>query len=319
MRYKFMSFPVFYEGDGGGGTGGGMGAGAAPAGDAGVTQAVAAPESRRSKRNPLANVAYGKQPDAAGMQQVSAQQDDAAQGADPAQEWLNIRNNTHKAQFDADVQQIVQQRLKNSKEAEDKLGKLAPIIESVAKRYGKDASDIDGLIAAYNDDDSQYEDEATLRGIPVETLKTIKQLERQRDEQAELAQRSQAEMQFQQHVQRLAQEAEQAKQLYPGLDLRQEMQNETFLRLVSPQVGIDVRTAYEVVHRAELQNASMQIATQKAQQQLTNAIQAGQRRPAENGMQRTPSLDVRDDPSKWTKQDRAEVRRRVRNGERISI
>ena len=315
MRFTMRSFPIFFEGDGG--AGGGMGAGAAATGDAGVTQAAAVPD-RRSKRNPLANVAYGKQPDAASMQQESAQQDDAAV-ADPAQEWLNIRNNTHKAQFDADVQQIVQQRLKNSKEAEDKLGKLAPILESVAKKYGKDPSDIDGLIAAYNDDDSLYEEEAERRGIPVEALKTIKDLERKYEQSQAVNEQTAAQMRFQQHVQMLAQQAEQAKQVYPGLDLRAELANDTFRRLVSPEVNVDVRTAYEVVHRAELQNAMMQMATQKTQQQVVNAIQAGQRRPVENGVQRAPGLDVRDDPSKWTKQDRAEVRRRVRNGERIEL
>lgn len=318
MRFSIDRF-LFLEGDGGGGTGGGTGAGAAPAGDAGVTQAVAAPESRRSKRNPLAHVAYGKQPDAAGMQQEGAQQDDAAK-ADPAQEWLNIRNNTHKAQFDADVQQIVQQRLRTSKDAEEKLAKLAPILEMVGKKYGvKDATDIDSLVAAYNDDDELYEDEAARRGIPVEVLKTIKGLERERDEQMQINQQTADQMRFQQHFHTLAQQAEAAKQLYPGLDLRTEMANETFRRLTAPDVGIDVRTAYEVVHRAELQSAAMQIATQKTQQQMVNAIQAGQRRPVENGVQRSPSLDVRDDPRKWTKNDRAEVRRRVRNGERIEL
>lgn len=316
MRFTMRSFPIFYEGDGG--AGGGMGAGAAATGDAGVTQAAAVPENKRSKRNPLASVAYGKQPDAAGMQQGDAQQDDAAV-ADPAQEWQNIRNNTHKAQFDADVQQIVQQRLKNSKEAEEKLGKLAPILESVAKKYGKDPADIDGLLAAYNDDNSLYEEEAERRGVSVEVLKTIKGLERQRDQAQAANEQTAAQMRFQQHVQMLSQQAEQAKQVYPGLDLRAELANDTFRRLVSPDVGVDVRTAYEVVHRNELQNAMMQMATQKTQQQVVNSIQAGQRRPVENGVQRTPGLDVRDDPSKWTKQDRAEVRRRVRNGERIEL
>lgn len=311
MRFTMRSFPIFFEGDGG--AGGGMGAGAAATGDTGVTQAAAVPD-RRSKRNPLAHVAYGKQPDAAGMQQESVQQDDAAQTAETAP-----NEQSEKVYTNADVQRIVQQRLKNSKEAEDKLGKLAPILESVAKKYGKDPSDIDGLIAAYNDDDSLYEEEAEKRGISVDALKTIKSLERERDRAQAINQQNAEQMRFQQHISMLTQQAEQAKQVYPGLDLRAELANDTFRRLVSPEVGVDVRTAYEVVHRNELQNAMMQMATQKTQQQVVNAIQAGQRRPVENGVQRTPGLDVRDDPSKWTKQDRAEVRRRVRNGERIEL
>ena len=311
MRFTMRSFPIFFEGDGG--AGGGMGAGAAATGDTGVTQAAAVPD-RRSKRNPLAHVAYGKQPDAAGMQQESVQQDDAAQTAETAP-----NEQSEKVYTNADVQRIVQQRLKNSKEAEDKLGKLAPILESVAKKYGKDPSDIDGLIAAYNDDDSLYEEEAEKRGISVDALKTIKSLERERDRVQAINQQNAEQMRFQQHISMLTQQAEQAKQVYPGLDLRAELANDTFRRLVSPEVGVDVRTAYEVVHRNELQNAMMQMATQKTQQQMVNAIQAGQRRPVENGVQRTPGLDVRDDPSKWTKQDRAEVRRRVRNGERIEL
>jgi hypothetical protein len=98
------------------------------------------------------------------------------------------------------------------------------------------------------------------------------------------------------------------------------MQNPVFQRLTSPEVGIDVETAYWTLHRQELQTAAMQVAAQKTSQKLSQSIQSGINRPAENGSRNvSPALDIRDDPSKWSKADREEVKRRVRNGERIIL
>lgn len=107
--------------------------------------------------------------------------------------------------------------------------------------------------------------------------------------------------------------------MYPGFDLRTELANPTFARLTSPAVGVDVKTAYEVVHHNEIAPAAMQYAVQRSQEKMANAIRSGVNRPNEAGVHANPAIDVRDDPSKWSKADREEVRRRVRAGERIEL
>jgi hypothetical protein len=312
MDWKFDL--TLFDGAGGAGAGaagGGEGAGA----DAGVTEGDAVPTNpnrRNRKANPLANVRYGKQETTQDTTQAAPSQEVQA---DPDEEWKAVKEK-YKDRFNADTTAIVQERLKNSKQAEATLGKLAPVFEGLGKKYCKEASDIDGIIAAYTDDDSLYEEEAAAAGMPVSAYKQLKALE------ADKAQREAQEMEshHMRHIQGLIDQGEKLKATFPSFDLRAEMQNPVFQRLTSPEVGIDVETAYWTIHRNELQTAAMQVAAQKTSQKLSQSIQSGITRPAENGSRNvSPALDIRDDPSKWSKNDREEVKRRVRNGERIIL
>lgn len=302
--------------DGGAGSGAAGGEGsAANTGETGNAPAAGAPEPKRSRReNPLAGVQYGKQAEA-------PQQDDAAKDTEPTPEeaWKDIRNNKFKTQFDADVQAIVRERLKNSKQAEDKLTKLAPLLKSMSDKYGTPENDIDALVNKFNDDDAQYEDEALRRGMPVAALKQIKQLEREQEEHKR-QEEAQANQQFlQQHLQKLAMQGEKLKETFPDFDLRAELNNPEFLRLTSPEVGVDVSTAFWVVHKDQLQPMAMQVGAQETAKRISASIQAGQRRPTENGVRSGAGLDIRDDPRKLSRADREEIRRRVARGERIEF
>ena len=283
----------------------------------GADAAVAALQAKQAKRHPLANVRYGRQPEAKPEAPAAEEQKADAQ---PEDDWNSIRNGKYKAQFDADVQKIVQERLKNSKQAEAKLQKLAPMIARQAEKYGiKDAEDVDALMSAYNDDDELYEQEALERGLSVKTLKQMKQLEAEHEQNERMRAEAAQQSAFQQHLAGLAAQAEELKKTYPSFDLRAEMQNPMFMRLTAPNSGIDLATAFFAVHRNEIQPQAMAVAAQKTLQMVSNNIQAGKNRPAENGVRNNPAVDVRDDPSKWSKADRDEVRRRVQRGEKIIL
>lgn len=224
----------------------------------------------------------------------------------------------YKAEFGEHVQNVIRQRFKVNAENEEKLGKITPILEMLGQKYNIDPTDIDQIAKVVGDDDSLYEEEAIERGMSVESLKAIKQMERENEQLKAREQQNLAEQRLQQHFNKLAQQAEQAKQLYPGLDLRTEMQNPTFARLTSPGVDVDVRTAYEVVHREEMRGAEMQYAAQKSAERMANAIRSGSMRPVENGLQGQQSSGaVKTDPKSLTKADREEIKRRVRLGEKI--
>lgn len=63
----------------------------------------------------------------------------------------------------------------------------------------------------------------------------------------------------------------------------------------------------------------MKTAAQQAAQKTANAVAANKLRPKEGGLSSIPPVVVKSDPSKWTKEDRAEIRRRVARGERIEL
>jgi hypothetical protein len=105
------------------------------------------------------------------------------------------------------------------------------------------------------------------------------------------------------------------KAVYPSFDLDTEMRNPEFVKLLKS--GVDVRTSYEVLHKDEIIPAAMQFTAQKVGQQITNKIIANGARPVENGINSQSSAIVKSDVSQLSKDDRAEIIRRVARGEKI--
>lgn len=297
---------------------GAAGAGAGDGGTAegqGVTGAAAVPQTKGVKSNPLANVKYGIQPEEAASA-AEVQTETVAQ-PDRNAEFEKLIKGEYKDLYDARVQDTVQKRLKGTKETVDKYNALTPTLELLAKKYGVDATDIDALTKAVSEDDAYYEQEAMEKGMTVQQLKEVKKMER---ENAELKAQME-EAQRQENGKKLyatwMQQADEAKKVYPSFDLRTEMNNQKFVDLL--RSNIDVRTAYEVVHKDEIIPAAMQFTAKTVEQKLTNKIIANGARPSENGMSSQSAAVTKSDVSKLTKLDIDEVSRRVARGERVTF
>lgn len=223
----------------------------------------------------------------------------------------------YKEQYNSRVQDTVQKRLKGTKETVDRYNSLAPTLEMLSKKYGVDANDIEALNHAIEEDDSYYEDEAMEKGITVEQLKSVRKLER---ENAQLK-RQMDEVRMRENADRITAEwekqGESLKAIYPQFDMRSEVANPKFAQLL--QCGIDVKTAYEVVHKDELNMEAIQYATQHAKQQVTNDIIANGMRPTENGLASQSATVVKSSVSQLTREQREDLARRARNGERITF
>lgn len=305
-------------GEGGAGAAGGDGGMAATTSEA--PQAENRLPARGKKReNPLANVSYGIQPQNTQPQEASAETDAAEQkdteGIVPFEDLINGQ---YKADFEQRVKGILQERLKGSRERE---AKVAPIIELTARRYGMDhtADDfsLEALSEAIAGDVSQYESEAMEKGLPVETVAKLHKLEFMEEQRQKQAEAMAQQTQIQRHLENMVRQGEELKQMYPGFDLEKELQNPAFVKLTAPGVGVDVRTAYEVVHRDEMRGAEMQFAAQKSAERVAASVAANAKRPAENGVKGSSGAISKTDPSKLTKADIAEIARRVRSGEKI--
>ena len=112
-------------------------------------------------------------------------------------------------------------------------------------------------------------------------------------------------------------DAAKVKALYPAFDMRQESLNPTFVKLLGS--GVDLRTAYEVVHNHEILPAAMEYAARTVEAALAKKIAAGSSRPQENGMNVRSSAVVKDDVSKFSRQDVDAIARRVARGERVTF
>ena len=263
---------------------------------------------------PAGDAAQAAAPDAGG-QSPAQEQPGAPQDARPSFDEL-IRGE-YKQEFDKRVHKILSERFKNARAAEEQLKQLEPAMRLLSDRYGVDPSDANGLLGAMERDDSWYRDEAAERGIPVAQLREMKRIQRENEGLKGQLHRREAEEYRRQSFLKTIRQAEQARELYPSLDLNQEMQSADFARLVAS--GVDVRTAYEVVHRDELTADAMQYSAKKAQQAVANAVQAGAARPEENGMGGAPAVVMKTDPSKLTQRDFEDIYARVRRGERITF
>ena len=307
MKFKsfipMLSLQIFAEGAGDGGTAEGQG----------VT-AGAASQQKKGESNPLADVKYGIQEEAAPAAEV---QTDTTAVVDRNAEFERLIKGEYKDLYDAKMQDTIQKRLKGSKEAVDKYNALAPTLEMLTKKYGVNAGDIAALNKAIQEDDSYYEEEAMERGISVQQLKEIRKIER---ENAGLKAQM-AEAKRQENGKKLyaawMQQASDAKKVYPSFDLRAEMNNPKFVDLL--RSNIDVRTAYEVLHKDEIIPAAMQFTAQAVESKIAKKIASNGARPSENGMSSQSAAVVKSDVSKLNKKDIDEVMRRVARGERVTF
>ena len=217
-------------------------------------------------------------------------------------------------EYNKQMQSVVQSRLKNAKTAEESLAKLAPALEVLARRHGLDAENMDyeALAKAINDDDSFYEDKALEMGVSLDTAKRIDQQERDHARQQREEARNLEEQKLRNHFMRLEQQGEALKQVFPNFDLRTELQNPVFARMVAPGTGImSVEDAYHAVHRKEIAAAQSQVIAQRTAEKISNAIQAGSRRPDENGTSgQSPSVTTFD-YSKASKEQRDALKREI--------
>lgn len=218
-------------------------------------------------------------------------------------------------EYNKQMQAVVQSRLKSAKSAEETLSKLTPALEVLARKHNLDMEnmDYDALTKAINEDNSFYEEKALEMGVSVETAKKIDQEERQTARTQREEARNLEQQKIQQHIMKLEREGEAMKAVFPNFDLRTELQNPAFARMTSPNVGISVEDAYYAVHRNEIQAASMQVAAQKTAENLSNAIQAGSRRPVENGTSAQAASVTKFDYRTASPEQRAALKRQIRD------
>lgn len=236
--------------------------------------------------------------------------------------WESLINGKYKEQYGNAIKQAVDRRFRNYQDNQSKLDAIDPIVRTLAQRYGIEADDtgisIDALYDAVMGDDSMYEQEAFERGMSVEDLKELKALERENSQ----LRRIQEQAQSQNEWNNIMAQGEQLKQMYPDFNLPAEMENPQFVSLLrtlqrSGFPGALQRT-FEVIHKDEIMGGAMQYAVQRTQQQISNSIQSGMRRPQENGTsQRSAAATGGLDPSTLTKSQIDEIKRRAERGERI--
>ena len=281
---------------------------------------VPADKLRKRANKPAVKLPAGAVKSAPNQTEAQQVQEQAAAAENPAEEKTNTATRMSWDEIMADpeynkqMQATIQGRLRSAKGAEEALGKLTPALELLARKEGLDPEnlDYDALAKAISNNKSFYEDKALEMGVSIETAMKIDQEERETARNKREQERTIEQEKIQKHFDGLVKQGEAMKQVFPNFDLMTELKNPAFARMTAPNVGISVEDAYYAVHRNEIQFASMQVAAQKTAQKISNSIQAGNRRPNENGTSgRAPSVTTFDYRNASPEQ-RNELKRQIR-------
>lgn len=326
---KFKWFLQRFADGGDGGTSAGEGAavsGATPA-DAGQGQQqgetladrlrqMGVPEEKLQRRAYQRRIGKGEtSPKAESAQQPAdaGQTTQAPQNTQEQQTQEQARTYT-----EDDVQRMIQRRVANLKPQSDAMKALAPAVEMLAKHYGLDANapDYAALSQAILDDNAYYEQRAIDMGVPVDVAKKLEAAERLEEARRRDAEMNEQERQIREFRIGLENQTESMRQKYPGFDLNREMQNDTFMRLISPGIGMTVEQAFKAVHHDEL----IEAAKTAARQNFSRTIQSNQTRPNEGGSKRSDTAPAHnlDSIRHMPRERRQELIERMRRGERVT-
>lgn len=259
-------------------------------------------------------VVYGKQPTVA--ENTSSDTQDDAQSR-----YNEYRNGEGKDFINKEIENAVKRRFKDHSELKKSNGKMQSVMNAVAMKYGIDPTDTDGILKAVAEDESYYETAADEAGMSVEQYKKMKQLEAENAQLQAIRQEEDRRKEFDAKYAEWSMQADFARNEYPNLDLNTEMQNKDFFGLLTR--GIDVKTAYQVIHQDEIVQSAISTATQRTaqavQQQTVNNIRSKGLRPDESAGSSQAGFTFKADPHKWTKADREEIAKRVARGEKITL
>lgn len=341
MRKDWILNLQLFEGGSAAGAGGDGGAGTSAEGNPGgdgiqvledgtrVDHRLAERMERQRKRNP--NRAGGGTAAPAsvnGQGNQEPQQGTApAQSTEPAQpaktpdeEFEELIRGKYKEQYQARFQQGISDRFKNQADLQGQLDGLKPMLDALAKQRGIQEGDYEALSQNILDDDSLYEEEAEAAGMTVEAYKSFARLKAEADAARQREEANQEQQMIANHLQNLARQGEELKKVFPDFDLQKELNNPNFRRMTSPNVNLPVEMAYYAVHHAELAPQAMAAGIQRAQQQMSQTLQANAARPIEGAMQgNTAAADIHISPRNMSREQRQALKDRARRGERVVL
>ena len=227
----------------------------------------------------------------------------------------------YKKDFKKATSNIVKKRVSKVQsqldEANARYDSLRPMLDTLGEKYRVDPNDIESLNNAILNDKTLYEEEAMERGMDVDTLMQIKGMEQENRLLEEQMRAQEEERQRQMEFAKISQQADELKAIYPEFDLEDELQNETFAKML--HLGFSVKNAFESTHIDELNAIQAEAIASKATEKVANSVKANAKRPSENGLKSQPGAKVNNDIKSLTKEELDDYIARANKGESISF
>ena len=318
--------------DGGTAAAGGASGAAVAAGNAGAqgdTNGTVPGVTRRGRSGEYANVKFGKQETPAETTSATAHEPSSDAGSDKtdakAPDTLKDRrkafdkmiNGEFKDIFAEKTQHLINARFKEAKnlEAESKAAK--PIMDMLLQRYNIADGDLAKLQSAIEQDNAYWSQAAAENGMSVEQYVKMQRLNRENEAMKAERERAQNEERANARIQGWIREGEALKAKFPDFDFYAESEDPGFMSML--RAGIPVEHAYKVKHFDRIMADTTNAAKAETEKRIVDNVRASGTRPVENGAASQSAFTVKDDVTKLSKADRAEIARRAIRGENIKF
>jgi len=237
-----------------------------------------------------------------------------AQGTDTADKRKAFRaliEGEYKEQYAELFQNAFNRRFKEAKTMESRLKEQQPVLDLLARRYNVPSGDMARLHAAIEEDGSYWKAAAEKAGMSVEQYRQFEKLREDSRQLQQLRSRQQAGQQLAGWLR----EAAEVRGRYPSFDLRAELADGQFRKLL--RSGVGVGQAYELRHMEDIKAAAARAAAQSAGEQMAARIQSRGLRPRENGISQQSAVITKSGVHNLTPAQRKEIARRVQRGDKI--
>lgn len=219
----------------------------------------------------------------------------------PKKSFDELIEGEYRHEYGEKVKAVVKSRLKDYAETRQRLSDITDMITELGSRLGVEGDDprqiIDAIAREKNDTDSEAQGllpEDNEEGDHVSEYDPVT-VER---------------------VKELAERVKQAKEYYPELDIATELADPSFAMLLRICQN-DPKRAYEMKYHDRIVTNAMHYAVRCAEQRLAENIMKRSFRPSEGAAVPASAVMIASDPKSLTKQQRSDIKKRVRRGEKI--
>lgn len=266
------------------------------------------------KGNGFENVVFGKQNDTAGVDVEEPMKDPKVDAKKRKSAFEELIKGEYKDEYTKRFQDDFNKRHRDYKELTEKFNVADRLLGIIAEKYGeRDVTKLEQLIL---NDNAHLEAEAMERGMDVEQLAEIKRLKAEADAERRRRERVEGEIRADEQYRAWIEQATTLKNTFPDFDLNEEIKDPQFMGLL--QRGITVDHAYKILHFDDIMQGTVNAAMKTTAKATADNIAARGNRPRENG-NRGSSVIYKNDVSRLTKAERAEIAKRVASGETISF
>lgn len=217
--------------------------------------------------------------------------------------------------YSRDVENHINHRFKETEQLRKQVDEYGPLMTMLSSKYGLEKPDTKTLMEAIDKDNSFWSEAAMEAGMSVDQFKQMKRFEAEHKQLIESAERAKQIRQREQVWDRWNQEADACAQKFPGFDMNDELNNQSFVRLLG--AGLDVESAYKAAHFDELAKGIAAQTEQSTKKKVTDSIKAGSGRPVENGIGSGGANKTRQNAWDLSKEEYARLLERVKSGETI--